>query len=93
MLRGSRSATAAILVQTRLLLTLTLTRPLIPNYRRLTPRAGGEFDDDEDTAKGMARLFAELAEAFVTLLAAGAFVSGFKGVRVRLRFGVRVAEA
>lgn len=28
-----------------------------------------DFDDDEDTAKGMARLFAEVAEAYILLVA------------------------
>lgn len=34
-------------------------------------RAGlaDEFDDDEDTAKGMARLFAEVGEAYIHLVA------------------------
>jgi transportin-3 len=28
-----------------------------------------DFDDDEDTAKGMARLFAEVGEAYIFLVA------------------------
>ncbi len=32
---------------------------------------GAEFDDSEDTAKGMARLFAEVGECYVGLIAAG----------------------
>lgn len=38
---------------------------------RVTPATAANHDDDEETAKGMARLFAEAAEGFVALVATG----------------------
>ena len=34
---------------------------------------GGDEEDDEDTMKGMARLFAEIGEAFTSMIALGRF--------------------
>ena len=33
--------------------------------------APGDFEDDDETVKGMARIFAELAEAYTPLIAIG----------------------
>ena len=37
--------------------------------------AGSEDEEDEDTMKGMARLFAEIGEAFTSMIAMGEFRS------------------
>lgn len=39
------------------------------------PGVTGAFDDDDETAKGMARLFAEVGEAYVAIIAEGKKIS------------------
>lgn len=61
----------------------SLTIPHVLQVMQLQPRfaavaqqlrldhSTGDLPDDEDTAKGMARLFAEIGEAFTDIIAAG----------------------
>ena len=43
----------------------------LPLFKRLQQEAASGSDENEDIAKGLARVFAEVGEAYVTLIAAG----------------------
>lgn len=43
----------------------------LPVFKKLQQEAVNGNDESEDIAKGLARVFAEVAEAYVSLIAAG----------------------
>ena len=43
----------------------------LPVFRKLVQEAADGNDENEDIAKGLARVFAEVAEAYVSLISAG----------------------
>ena len=43
----------------------------LPLFKRLQQEAASGNDENEDIAKGLARVFAEVGEAYVSLIAAG----------------------
>ena len=43
----------------------------LPVFKKLVQEAAGGNDENEDIAKGLARVFAEVAEAYVSLISAG----------------------
>ena len=43
----------------------------LPLFKRLLQEAASGNDESEDIAKGLARVFAEVGEAYVSLIAAG----------------------
>lgn len=43
----------------------------LPVFQKLQQEAANGNDESEDIAKGLARVFAEVAEAYVSLIAAG----------------------